>query len=79
MRMTKIVDPWQPPLWGEDGALLKEEPQTALQAPGTVSSPALSAVPDKGRLRGNGKLPPGLGVQIMLDLPGNIIVEGKQA
>ena len=79
MRMTKIVDPWQPPLGGKDGTLLEEEPQIALQAPDTVSSPTFSAVPDKWRIRGKRKFPTGPGAQIMLDLPGDIIVERKQA
>jgi len=46
--MTPIMDPWRPPLRGEDGALLEQRAETVCQACGAVSLSAINGVPDEG-------------------------------
>ena len=77
--LTSVMKSRQSALRGEDGALLEELPHTVLQLVAAVSPSPLEGVADEGRRGGERKFPPSPGLQIVINLLGNIAVERKQA
>ena len=77
--LTSVMKSRQSALRGEDGALLEELPHTVLQLVAAVSPSPWGVLPMRAVWGGERKFPPSPGLQIVIDLLGDVLVERKQA